>query len=204
VESTRRRRSVVRGTSRLTRPISTITSCWECAFPAPLVDFRSAAPCRGSLLSGRYPHQCIPGHEYLMPAGQKSLRTHLRGMAIGQLTSAGGTIRVPFIIAGEKQRYNGRSVSVFPVAINHGDIAPSTLALVWAAQSGLDGEDGLFVLPARAQPAQPGGPVRQRISDTADLFPAPRINANILSSRSAPRSQRYHGPLAERRGVLVP
>jgi arylsulfatase A-like enzyme len=39
------------------------------------------------------------------------------------------SIRVPFFIAGERQRYNGRNVGVFPVPINHVDIAPTTLGL---------------------------------------------------------------------------
>ena len=31
------------------------------------------SPFRGSLLTGRYPHKCVPGHEYPMPDGQKTV-----------------------------------------------------------------------------------------------------------------------------------
>jgi arylsulfatase A-like enzyme len=30
-------------------------------------------PFRGSLLTGLYPHRCVPGHEYPLPAGQKAI-----------------------------------------------------------------------------------------------------------------------------------
>lgn len=31
------------------------------------------SPCRGSLLTGRYPHQCVPGHEYPLPLDQPTI-----------------------------------------------------------------------------------------------------------------------------------
>lgn len=44
------------------------------------VDFENAisgfplcCPFRGSLLSGRYPHKCVPGHEYQLPPEQKTI-----------------------------------------------------------------------------------------------------------------------------------
>jgi arylsulfatase A-like enzyme len=30
-------------------------------------------PFRGSLLTGRYPHHCVPGHEYPLPDGQPTI-----------------------------------------------------------------------------------------------------------------------------------
>lgn len=35
--------------------------------------FPLCCPFRGSLLSGRYPHHAVPGHEYAMPDGQKTV-----------------------------------------------------------------------------------------------------------------------------------
>jgi arylsulfatase A-like enzyme len=35
--------------------------------------FPLCCPFRGSLLSGRYPHHCVPGHEYPLPPGQKTI-----------------------------------------------------------------------------------------------------------------------------------
>lgn len=46
------------------------------------VEFRNAVsgfplccPFRGSLLTSRYPHKCVPGHEYQMPPEQKTIAT---------------------------------------------------------------------------------------------------------------------------------
>lgn len=39
------------------------------------------------------------------------------------------SIRVPFILAGEKQRCNDRSVGMFPPTVSHVDLAPITLGL---------------------------------------------------------------------------
>ena len=35
--------------------------------------FPLCCPFRGSLLASRYPHHCVPGHEYPLPAGQKTI-----------------------------------------------------------------------------------------------------------------------------------
>ena len=36
-------------------------------FPNARMGFPLCSPCRGSLLTGIYPHQCVPGHQYPMP-----------------------------------------------------------------------------------------------------------------------------------------
>lgn len=35
--------------------------------------FPLCCPFRGSLLTSRYPHECVPGHEYPLPAGQETI-----------------------------------------------------------------------------------------------------------------------------------
>jgi len=42
-------------------------------FTAALSGFPLCCPFRGSLMTGRYPHQCIPGHEFPLPAGQETI-----------------------------------------------------------------------------------------------------------------------------------
>jgi arylsulfatase A-like enzyme len=42
-------------------------------FTGHLSGFPLCCPFRGSLLTSRYPHQCVPGHEYPLPAGQKTI-----------------------------------------------------------------------------------------------------------------------------------
>ena len=42
-------------------------------FTAALSGFPLCCPFRGSLLSGRYPHQAVPGHEFPLPAGQQTI-----------------------------------------------------------------------------------------------------------------------------------
>ncbi len=42
-------------------------------FPRAVAGFPLCCPFRGSLLTGRYPHHCIPGHEYPMPDGQQTI-----------------------------------------------------------------------------------------------------------------------------------
>jgi arylsulfatase A-like enzyme len=43
------------------------------AFTSHVSGFPLCCPFRGSLLTSRYPHQCVPGHEYPLPAGQKTI-----------------------------------------------------------------------------------------------------------------------------------
>jgi arylsulfatase A-like enzyme len=43
------------------------------SFPNALSGFPLCCPYRGSLISGRYPHKCVPGHEYPLPSGQKTI-----------------------------------------------------------------------------------------------------------------------------------
>ena len=43
------------------------------SFTNHLSGFPLCCPFRGSLLTSRYPHQCVPGHEYPLPAGQKTI-----------------------------------------------------------------------------------------------------------------------------------
>ena len=40
------------------------------AFTGAVAGSPLCCPFRGSLLTGRYPHHCVPGHEYPLPAGQ--------------------------------------------------------------------------------------------------------------------------------------
>ncbi len=42
-------------------------------FTNAVAGFPLCCPFRGSLLSGRYPHHCVPGHEYPLPDGQKTI-----------------------------------------------------------------------------------------------------------------------------------
>jgi arylsulfatase A-like enzyme len=42
-------------------------------FTNSLSGFPLCCPFRGSLLAGRYPHHCVPGHEYPLPEGQKTI-----------------------------------------------------------------------------------------------------------------------------------
>ncbi|MDX1981864.1 MAG: sulfatase [Bryobacteraceae bacterium] len=42
-------------------------------FTTALSGFPLCCPFRGSLLSGRYPHHCVPGHEYPLPDGQQTV-----------------------------------------------------------------------------------------------------------------------------------
>src|SRR6266568_4097368 len=43
------------------------------SFTNAVSGFPLCCPFRGSLLTGRYPHQCVPGHEYSLPDGQKTI-----------------------------------------------------------------------------------------------------------------------------------
>jgi arylsulfatase A-like enzyme len=42
-------------------------------FTRAVSGFPLCCPFRGSLLAGRYPHRCVPGHEYPLPEGQKTI-----------------------------------------------------------------------------------------------------------------------------------
>jgi arylsulfatase A-like enzyme len=42
-------------------------------FTSNVSGFPLCCPFRGSLLASRYPHHCVPGHEYPLPAGQKTI-----------------------------------------------------------------------------------------------------------------------------------
>ena len=42
-------------------------------FPNAVAGFPLCCPFRGSLLTGLYPHKCIPGHEYPLPDGQLTI-----------------------------------------------------------------------------------------------------------------------------------
>ncbi len=41
--------------------------------------FPLCSPFRGSMLTGRYPHHCVPGHEYSLPQGQPTITAPFRG-----------------------------------------------------------------------------------------------------------------------------
>ncbi len=43
------------------------------AFPRAVCGFPLCCPFRGSLMTGRYPHNCVPGHEYRMPPEQPTV-----------------------------------------------------------------------------------------------------------------------------------
>ncbi len=45
------------------------------SFTSHLSGFPLCCPFRGSMLASRYPHHCVPGHEYPLPAGQKTVAT---------------------------------------------------------------------------------------------------------------------------------
>lgn len=60
-------------TPELDRLASEGLTCTAAVAGSPL-----CSPCRGSLLTGRYPHQCVPGHEYPLPDGQPTIADAFR------------------------------------------------------------------------------------------------------------------------------
>lgn len=47
-------------------------------FRRAVMGFPLCCPARGSILTGRYPHQCVPGHEHPLPADMPTLAKPLR------------------------------------------------------------------------------------------------------------------------------
>ncbi len=47
-------------------------------FTSAVSGFPLCCPFRGSLLTGRYPHKCVPGHEYPLPEGQPTIANIFR------------------------------------------------------------------------------------------------------------------------------
>ncbi len=47
-------------------------------FTGAVSGFPLCCPFRGSLLTGRYPHKCVPGHEYPLPEGQPTIAAAFR------------------------------------------------------------------------------------------------------------------------------
>ncbi|MFB3825410.1 MAG: sulfatase [Bryobacteraceae bacterium] len=48
-------------------------------FTAAVSGMPLCCPFRGSLVTGRYPHHCVPGHEYPLPEGQQTIAHVFRG-----------------------------------------------------------------------------------------------------------------------------
>ncbi len=65
-------------------------------------------PFRGSLLSSRYPHECVPGHEYPLPEGQATITEPLR--AAGYQTAWFGK----WHLAGFKEREGRAGTRIVP------------------------------------------------------------------------------------------
>jgi arylsulfatase A-like enzyme len=71
-------------------------------FAGALSGMPLCCPFRGTLLTGKYPHQCVPGHEYPLPDGQPTLTEPLK--AAGYTTAWFGKWHL-----GGFQERNGRA-----------------------------------------------------------------------------------------------
>ena len=67
------------GDPNLSTPNLDILSANGVNFTQAVAGFPLCCPFRGSLLSGRYPHKCVPGHEYRFPADQPTVATVFNG-----------------------------------------------------------------------------------------------------------------------------
>src|ERR1035437_4958226 len=47
-------------------------------FQSAVCGFPLCCPFRGSLITSRYPHHCVPGHEYPMPQDQPTIATAMK------------------------------------------------------------------------------------------------------------------------------
>jgi len=78
------------------------------AFTRAVSGFPLCCPFRGSLLTGRYPHHCVPGHEYQMPPDQPTLATVFN--AAGYRTSYFGK----WHLDGFKEREGRAGLHIIP------------------------------------------------------------------------------------------
>jgi arylsulfatase A-like enzyme len=77
-------------------------------FTAAVAGTPLCAPCRGSLLASRYPHECVPGHEYPLPDGQQTVASVFR--AAGYQTAYFGK----WHLDGFKERDGRAAMHVVP------------------------------------------------------------------------------------------
>jgi arylsulfatase A-like enzyme len=61
------------GDPNLNTPNMDILADLGVRFPSAVAGFPLCCPFRGSLLTSRYPHHCVPGHEYPLPDGMPTL-----------------------------------------------------------------------------------------------------------------------------------
>jgi arylsulfatase A-like enzyme len=71
--------------------------------------FPLCCPFRGSLLAGRYPHRCVPGHEYPLPEGQETIAKPFKDA--GYRTAYFGK----WHLQGFKEREGRTAMKVIPV-----------------------------------------------------------------------------------------
>ena len=77
-------------------------------FTRAVSGFPLCCPFRGSMLTGRYPHHCVPGHEYRMPPDQPTLATVFN--AAGYRTSYFGK----WHLDGFKEREGRAGLHIIP------------------------------------------------------------------------------------------